>query len=109
VILVTTEEQRAAMRANYRCNAETRRQYQRDYRKRNLERIREQDRRRGGSDVRGTTEKLKARRQAQRAYPEPQPCEVCDAPGERHHDDYDKPLDIRWLCRAHHGETHWRI
>lgn len=36
-----------------------------------------------------------------------QPCEVC---GERvtdaHHDDYAKPLDVRWLCRTHHAEHH---
>lgn len=35
------------------------------------------------------------------------PCEVC---GEKkavaHHDDYTKPLNIRWLCQAHHKQWH---
>ncbi len=35
-------------------------------------------------------------------------CEVsgCMAKSERHHDDYSKPLEIRWLCRIHHLELH---
>lgn len=36
-----------------------------------------------------------------------QPCEVCGAASvQAHHDDYSNPLDVRWLCRAHHEETH---
>lgn len=34
---------------------------------------------------------------------ERQPCEVCgDANVQAHHDDYDKPLEVRWLCPLHH-------
>jgi ribosomal protein S27AE len=39
----------------------------------------------------------------------PKPCEQCgDEPTHAHHDDYSKPLDVRWLCpqchRAEHGQ-----
>lgn len=35
-----------------------------------------------------------------------EPCEVCGAHAEAHHDDYSKPLAVRWLCFAHHREHH---
>lgn len=35
------------------------------------------------------------------------PCEKCGAtPSDAHHDNYRKPLDVRWLCRRHHKEHH---
>ena len=35
------------------------------------------------------------------------PCEKCGSTKvDAHHDDYSKPLDVRWLCRAHHLEHH---
>lgn len=38
-----------------------------------------------------------------------QPCEKCGAePAHGHHDDYAKPLDVRWLCPDHHREHHAR-
>lgn len=34
-------------------------------------------------------------------------CEVCgELKVDAHHDDYSKPLDIRWLCKLHHREHH---
>lgn len=36
-----------------------------------------------------------------------EPCEACGALDVvMHHDDYDKPLQVRWLCRTHHAEHH---
>lgn len=37
-------------------------------------------------------------------------CEICgNEKVDAHHDDYSKPLDVRWLCRTHHGEVHRKI
>ena len=34
-------------------------------------------------------------------------CEVCgEADTHGHHDDYNSPLDVRWLCNTHHNEWH---
>lgn len=36
-----------------------------------------------------------------------QPCWVCgDTKAEAHHPDYDRPLDVVWLCVPHHRQTH---
>ncbi len=35
------------------------------------------------------------------------PCEVCGEKNTQgHHSNYEKPLDVRWLCREHHDEVH---
>lgn len=34
-------------------------------------------------------------------------CEVCgSSKTEGHHEDYSKPLDVRWFCRLHHVAVH---
>lgn len=36
-----------------------------------------------------------------------EPCEVCgELETHAHHDDYLKPLNVRWLCAAHHSQLH---
>lgn len=37
-----------------------------------------------------------------------EPCEVCGSEDSvhAHHDDYLKPLNVRWLCAAHHSQWH---
>jgi hypothetical protein len=34
------------------------------------------------------------------------PCFVCGAKAHAHHPDYDRPLDVIWLCPKHHKEAH---
>lgn len=38
-------------------------------------------------------------------------CEVskCKLTGHAHHDNYDKPLEVRWLCRRHHEDLHHNL
>ncbi len=37
------------------------------------------------------------------------PCEVCGNPKSvGHHDNYYKPLKVRWLCHVHHSSLHRR-
>lgn len=37
-----------------------------------------------------------------------QPCCVCGTLNDvqAHHEDYDRPLDVVWVCRNHHSEIH---
>jgi hypothetical protein len=34
------------------------------------------------------------------------PCFVCGDKAHAHHPDYDRPLDVVWLCPQHHKEAH---
>ena len=35
------------------------------------------------------------------------PCQVCGKEkSEGHHEDYDKPIDVVWLCSRHHADRH---
>lgn len=36
-----------------------------------------------------------------------EPCALCGSNhSEKHHEDYDQPLDVEWLCRVCHLEYH---
>lgn len=94
--------------------------YSKEFRDANIEYYREYDRQRGcrqnKDDLKAYRAKYPERARAHRmvnyakrmGYLKKQPCEVC---GETyrvnaHHDDYSKPLEVRWLCYRHHHEHH---
>lgn len=59
-------------------------------------------------------ERIKANQKVSRAVNKgmliKQPCEVCqESKVIAHHDNYDKPLDVKWLCELHHKARHRTI
>jgi hypothetical protein len=86
----------------------------------NLERIREYDRKRGNRQpdgyVKGYREKYPAKYKAHNLINNALRdgklfAEACQACGSKedvhaHHDDYAKPLNVRWLCAVHHRQWH---
>jgi len=86
---------------NYRsANIEKHREYNARYRREQLatnEEYKFKDKARKKlwwATVNGTIEKL--------------PCEVCGSKAEaHHHEGYDKPLNVKWLCKTHHMEAHY--
>lgn len=91
----------------------------RENRKNNVEHYREYDRRRGNRQDRGYLrefrerfpKKYKAHTIVNNAIRDKKlfkmPCEICGAEkAHAHHDDYEKPLNVRWLCPAHHKQWH---
>ena len=54
-----------------------------------------------------------ARTAQRRGQIQPKPCEVCGTEkAQKHHEDYSKALEVRWLCAACHLTLHkepWRL
>lgn len=90
------------------------------HREENIDRIREYDRERGNRqtkhDLAEYRKKYPNKHRAHRLVINAinsgklfkQNCEVCgtDYSVHAHHDDYAKPLNVRWLCAAHHHQWH---
>lgn len=91
-----------------------------NYRSKNIEKVRAYDRKRGNRQAPGYLKeyrsnfpkKYRATNMVNNAIRDgklfKEPCEVCGREEfvHAHHDDYAKPLNIRWLCAAHHQQWH---
>lgn len=117
---MSLEERREliARRNPERTRANDRARYRRDKVKRNAA-SREQVRANPGPSnqaKRGWSERNPEKRKAHHAVAaairdgrlERQPCETCGTTENvhAHHDDYSKPLDVRWLCASDHAAEH---
>lgn len=104
----TKEQYNTWMRIYRRLNAEKIREYNRKYNS--------EWRKKNGyhSEVKAKIkfpEKEKARRKLQNSVKSGKilrgSCEVCGKPNSQgHHRDYQKPLEVQWLCPLHHAEQH---
>ena len=52
-----------------------------------------------------------AKSKAKNRYKKREKCSIknCNLMGERHHPDYEKPIEIIWLCSKHHHELHHKV
>lgn len=96
--------------------------YDQNYRKENREKINAKERKWRKENRDWTREKWREYREnnpkkyrahylvcnaVKRKRLEKEPCEVCGSElSQAHHDDYDKPLEVRWLCAQHHSDWH---
>lgn len=92
----------------------------RDHRTKNIDKIRAYDRDRGNRQSledlqkyrKKYPNKYRARRMVANAIKSKklfkEPCEMCGKAEtvHAHHDDYLKPLNVRWLCATHHHQWH---
>jgi len=90
------------------------------HRNSNLDEVRAYDRSRGSRQTKAyrdrytaeNPEKYKAHIMVSNAVRDgklkKEPCEVCGSKHRihGHHDNYDHPLTVRWLCAVHHHEAH---
>ena len=97
--------QKQSQRKHKQENAELYRHYSREHYRRNKQQYKERDRRYSKNKANAVSAVSYAVKKGRLTR---QPCEECGAEKtDAHHDDYAKPLEVRWLCRSHH--TKWHI
>ena len=103
-------EKRKEYREN---NREKHREYSRKYTEANREKINEKKRKKNSEDRVHATIEGRARKQVWNATKKgiltrPKRCQMCsvECKLEAHHADYNRPLEVIWVCRLCHGGIH---
>lgn len=82
-------------------------EYRDSYRKAHLEAFAEYERAYRNKNVEVVKAHAKVKNAIKNKSLSRQPCENCgEKVSEAHHDDYNKPLEVRWLCKKCHMEWH---
>lgn len=95
----------------------------RNYREKNIEKVRKYDRDRFKNDENRRSYAMKSMKEQRKKYPDrykartavnnavrdglilKKPCCVCgNVNSTAHHEDYEKPLEVIWVCLVHHNE-----
>ncbi len=88
-------------------NAEKLAEYQRQYRKNNPEKVKAINKKSRDKDLRKLRARQRVRMRVYRGTMQKLPCQVCGDPkSQAHHQDYNKPLEVIWLCQKHHQMLH---
>lgn len=87
---------------------EINRQKQRRYRAKNIEKVRARERMRKRDPIKSAAWVLLNNAVKTGKIERPSKCEECgvDSLVHGHHDDYSKPLSVKWLCIKCHGKKH---
>ena len=72
----------------------------------NKEHVREYERNNWDNTKKARSARHKAARAVINGTLTPLPCVICGEIADKHHHDYDKPLEVLWICTAHHAVLH---
>lgn len=87
-------------------NAELLREKQRQKRAKNPEKVYEEGRRYYETNAKRVIARARLHRAIASGKVVPMLCQVCGEYAHGHHPDYDRPLDVVWLCPKHHAQAH---
>src|SRR5262245_21627464 len=107
-VAANREKVRESSRAYDRTHRKERAEYQRKYRAKNALKVYKMNRRIRRENPAKYRAWIITSAAIARGKLLKKPCEVCACVlnVQAHHDDYNEPLAVRWLCKKHHAQRH---